>query len=45
MFDAMEEMIRQYPEQWEMFRRFWPEGDDACVDERPPRRLPAGTAV
>ncbi len=27
MFDAMEEIIRQYPDQWEMFRRFWPQDD------------------
>lgn len=28
MFDAMEDIIRQYPDQWEMFRQFWP--DDAA---------------
>jgi KDO2-lipid IV(A) lauroyltransferase len=27
MFDAMEEIIRQYPDQWEMFRQFWPQDD------------------
>lgn len=24
MFTAMEDVIRQYPDQWAMFRRFWP---------------------
>src|SRR6185437_14314430 len=25
LFTALEEVIRTYPEQWYMFRRFWPE--------------------
>lgn len=29
MFDAMEEMIRRRPEQWAMFRAFWPAPDAA----------------
>lgn len=33
MFESMEEVIRQYPDQWEMFRRFWPEGDASSSSE------------
>ena len=28
IFDALEPVIREYPEQWAMFRAFWPEGAD-----------------
>ncbi|HEU5347703.1 MAG TPA: lysophospholipid acyltransferase family protein [Ktedonobacterales bacterium] len=45
MFSAMEEIIRQYPDQWEMFRRFWPE-DDATISEcASPERLPTAVAA
>ena len=39
MFDAMEDVIRQYPDQWEMFRQFWPDDDTPVVrqDARPVR--------
>jgi KDO2-lipid IV(A) lauroyltransferase len=31
MYDALEEMIRRRPEQWAMFRRFWPIHDDVSI--------------
>lgn len=33
MFDAMEDVIRQYPDQWEMFRQFWPDNDAPALRE------------
>jgi lauroyl/myristoyl acyltransferase len=45
MFDAMEEIIQQYPDQWEMFRRFWPEEDAPELTSATPRRLPAAPAA
>jgi lauroyl/myristoyl acyltransferase len=45
MFTSMEEIIRQYPDQWEMFRRFWPEGDTPPSSERAAsRRLQTAAA-
>lgn len=38
MFDALEGIVRQYPEQWEMFRAFWPE---ETLDGAPPPAEPA----
>lgn len=29
MYDALEEMVRQWPTQWYMFRQFWPSEGDA----------------
>ncbi|HST89620.1 MAG TPA: hypothetical protein VLJ14_14695, partial [Ktedonobacterales bacterium] len=34
MFDALETEIRRRPEQWAMFRRFWPEGDEVAAETR-----------
>jgi KDO2-lipid IV(A) lauroyltransferase len=45
MFDAMEEIIRQYPDQWEMFRRFWPEEDAPALTSATPRRLLATPTI
>jgi KDO2-lipid IV(A) lauroyltransferase len=48
MFDAMEEIIRQYPDQWEMFRRFWPQDDAPALTSatpEPPAAAAAGLAA
>jgi lauroyl/myristoyl acyltransferase len=44
MFAAMEEIIRQYPDQWEMFRRFWPEEEAPALASATPGPLPAAAA-
>lgn len=44
MFDAMEEVIRQYPDQWAMFRRFWPEEDTPALANNAPRRISVAAA-
>jgi KDO2-lipid IV(A) lauroyltransferase len=31
MFDALEAQVRRFPEQWEMFRPFWPEHESPAV--------------
>jgi KDO2-lipid IV(A) lauroyltransferase len=31
MFDALEDIVARYPEQWEMFRAFWPESGAAAA--------------
>jgi KDO2-lipid IV(A) lauroyltransferase len=36
MFDVMEEIIRQYPDQWEMFRQFWPQDDAPTLKSATP---------
>lgn len=41
MFDALESEIRRRPEQWAMFRRFWPEGEDAEEQAREIASAPA----
>jgi KDO2-lipid IV(A) lauroyltransferase len=33
MFTAMEDVIRQYPDQWEMFRPFWPDDETPAVQQ------------
>lgn len=33
MFTVMEDVIRQYPDQWEMFRQFWPDDDAPALRE------------
>lgn len=45
MFSAMEDVIRQYPDQWEMFRRFWPKDDQPALASAIPERLPAAAAM
>lgn len=46
MFDAMEEIIRQYPDQWEMFRQFWPVDDaPALKSATPESHMPAKAAT
>lgn len=32
MMDCQEEVVRQFPTQWFMFRQFWPETDGLCCD-------------
>ncbi len=45
MFDAMEDVIRQYPDQWEMFRQFWPDDDpSALAADETPEQLTATAA-
>ena len=44
MFDAMEEVIRQYPDQWEMFRRFWPEDGEPALQSDTTGLLPVAAA-
>ncbi len=38
MYDALEAVMREYPDQWAMFRRFWPK------DDKPPAPVPAAVA-
>ena len=38
IFDAMEDVIRQYPDQWEMFRQFWPDDDATAPRQEAPSR-------
>lgn len=47
MFDAMEDVIRQYPDQWEMFRQFWPDDDPSALapSERPEQLTATATAA
>jgi hypothetical protein len=46
MYDAMEEIIRQYPDQWEMFRRFWPQDNaPALTSATPESHTPATQAT
>jgi KDO2-lipid IV(A) lauroyltransferase len=47
MFDAMEDVIRQYPDQWEMFRQFWPDDDPSALapSERPEQLTATATAT
>jgi len=40
----MEEIIRQYPDQWEMFRRFWPQDDAAALPSATPESPAPATA-
>jgi lauroyl/myristoyl acyltransferase len=45
MFDALESEIHQRPEQWAMFRRFWPEREEGKEQEMAPapaERVTAG---
>jgi KDO2-lipid IV(A) lauroyltransferase len=42
MYDAIAEMVRRRPEQWAMFRPFWPAGDDIQVA---PATAPDAVAV
>jgi lauroyl/myristoyl acyltransferase len=44
MFTAMEDVIRQYPDQWEMFRPFWPADETAALADAGPARLPTVAA-
>jgi KDO2-lipid IV(A) lauroyltransferase len=47
MFDAMEDVIRQYPDQWEMFRQFWPDDDAPALragDRTPTGRVAAAAS-
>lgn len=48
MFSAMEEVIREYPDQWAMFRRFWPENDtpgqtDTTAEQQPTTAVSSAT--
>ena len=47
MFDAMEDVIRQYPDQWEMFRQFWPDDDPSALapSEGPEQLTATATAT
>lgn len=40
MFDAMEEMVRRRPEQWAMFRAFWPAQDAPVTGDKTRRAVP-----
>lgn len=44
MFESMEEVIRQYPDQWEMFRQFWPDEAAPVLQSATPERLPTAAA-
>ena len=44
MFTAMEVVIRQYPDQWEMFRRFWPAEEAPALNLTAPSHLPTVAA-